>query len=98
MSVDLTFVLRNPIDTLDGRTGALVPTARAGARHIAMHPSSRTTPYDVSTSITASANACGASWGRLWPTPPVMTRCAYVPVNFSRYEAASGWGAPFASP
>ena len=35
-----------------------------------------------STSTIASANACGASCGRLCPTPPVMTRCAYLPENF----------------
>src|SRR5712671_6478621 len=34
------------------------------------------------TSTTASAKACGASWGRLCPMPPVMVRCAYLPENF----------------
>ena len=27
------------------------------------------------TSMTARANACGASWGRLWPMPPLTSRC-----------------------
>ena len=31
---------------------------------------------EVSTSMTASAKACGASCGRLWPMPPVIVRCA----------------------
>ena len=35
-----------------------------------------------STSTTAWAKACGASWGRLWPMPPPMTRCEYGPENF----------------
>jgi hypothetical protein len=35
-----------------------------------------------STSITASAKACGASCGRLWPMPPVIVRCEYFPENF----------------
>src|SRR5262249_27103554 len=35
----------------------------------------------LSTSITAWANACGASWGRLCPMPPVTSRCAYRPEN-----------------
>src|SRR6267154_3481313 len=34
------------------------------------------------TSTTASAKACGASWGRLCPMPPVIVRCAYLPENF----------------
>src|SRR5262249_44934019 len=36
----------------------------------------------TATSTTAWAKACGASCGRLWPTPPVMSRCAYWPENF----------------
>jgi hypothetical protein len=35
-----------------------------------------------STSITASTNGSGASWGRLCPTPPGMVRCVYWPENF----------------
>jgi hypothetical protein len=35
-----------------------------------------------STSITASTNGAGASWGRLCPTPPVMVRWTYLPENF----------------
>ena len=34
-----------------------------------------------STSIIASANAPGASWGRLCPTPPETSRCRYFPEN-----------------
>ena len=34
------------------------------------------------TSRTASANAFGASCGRLCPMPPVMSRCEYFPENF----------------
>src|ERR1700730_10957400 len=34
------------------------------------------------TLMTASAKACGASWGRLCPTPPLMFRCEYLPENF----------------
>src|SRR6516164_4846991 len=30
------------------------------------------------TSTTASAKACGASWGRLCPMPPSMVRCEYA--------------------
>lgn len=33
------------------------------------------------TASTASANASGASCGRLCPMPPVMSRCWYLPVN-----------------
>ena len=33
------------------------------------------------TSTTASAKACGASCGRLWPMPPLMFRCEYLPEN-----------------
>ena len=40
----------------------------------------------------------GASWGRLWPMPPVMVRCSYLPENFPAYAAGSGCGAPLASP
>ena len=36
-----------------------------------------------STSRTASTKACGASWGRLCPIPPVMVRWAYLPENFA---------------
>ena len=36
----------------------------------------------LATSTTASAKACGASWGRLCPMPPLMSRCAYLPENF----------------
>jgi hypothetical protein len=32
--------------------------------------------------MAALANASGASWGRLWPTPPSMVRCEQVPENF----------------
>lgn len=35
------------------------------------------------TSTMASAKACGASCGRLCPTPPEMVRCAYSPENFA---------------
>src|SRR4029077_14767856 len=35
------------------------------------------------TSRTASANASGASWGRLSPTPPSIVRCEYGPENFA---------------
>lgn len=35
----------------------------------------------ASASTTACAKACGASWGKLCPMPPVMTRCEYLPVN-----------------
>ncbi len=34
------------------------------------------------TSTTASAKACGASWGRLCPMPPSTVRCEYLPGNF----------------
>ena len=34
------------------------------------------------TSTVACAKACGASCGRLWPMPPLMVRCSYLPVNF----------------
>jgi hypothetical protein len=40
-----------------------------------------------STSTMALAKACGASCGRLWPTPPVMRRYSYLPENLSRYAA-----------
>ena len=33
----------------------------------------------ASTSMTAWANSRGASCGRLWPMPPVISRCAYCP-------------------
>jgi hypothetical protein len=36
----------------------------------------------AATSTTACAKACGASCGRLCPMPPVIFRCAYLPVNF----------------
>jgi glutathione S-transferase len=36
----------------------------------------------LATSTIAWANACGASWGRLWPMPPSIVRCSYLPVNF----------------
>src|SRR3982750_2076288 len=48
-----------------------------------------------SMSITAWANACGASWGRLWPMPPATLRCVYLPENFFAYAPGSGCGAPF---
>jgi hypothetical protein len=51
-----------------------------------------------STSMMACANASGASCGRLCPTPPVTTRCAYLPTNLPAYALASGCGAPLASP
>src|SRR5438876_10449674 len=35
--------------------------------------------YEPSTSTTAMAKARGASCGRLCPTPPLMSRCAYLP-------------------
>jgi hypothetical protein len=35
-----------------------------------------------STSTTALAKSIGASWGRLCPMPPLITRCAYLPTNF----------------
>ena len=35
-----------------------------------------------STSKMASANSRGASWGKLCPIPPLITRCAYLPENF----------------
>jgi hypothetical protein len=35
------------------------------------------------TSRTASANAPGASWGRLCPMPPSIVRCEYGPANFA---------------
>ena len=35
-----------------------------------------TAAHNLSTSLTAWANACGASCGRLCPMPPVITRCA----------------------
>ena len=34
-----------------------------------------------SASAIAWAKAWGASWGRLCPTPPSITRCAYLPEN-----------------
>src|ERR1700689_1479296 len=46
----------------------------------------------------ASAKACGASCGRLCPTPPPTTRCSYLPVNLLAYAVASGCGAPLGSP
>src|SRR5215203_59712 len=36
----------------------------------------------VAISVIAWANSCGASWGRLCPTPPLMSRCSYLPENF----------------
>jgi FixJ family two-component response regulator len=39
-------------------------------------------PQNVSTSTIAFANACGASCGRLWPMPPAIRRCSYLPENF----------------
>jgi len=33
------------------------------------------------TSTTAWAKACGASWGRLCPTSPLISRCVYIPEN-----------------
>src|SRR5215470_6986753 len=36
----------------------------------------------AATSTTAWAKACGASCGRLWAMPPVMSRCSYLPENF----------------
>jgi hypothetical protein len=36
----------------------------------------------LSTSMTAWAKACGASCGRLWPIPPMISRCSYLPENF----------------
>jgi len=39
-------------------------------------------PHQPFTSMTAPANASGASYGRLCPTPPVIVRCAYLPANF----------------
>src|SRR5262245_9635587 len=36
-------------------------------------------------STIAWANALGASWGRLCPTPPVRLRCAYLPENLFAY-------------
>src|SRR6185437_11229108 len=48
--------------------------------------------------MTAWAKACGASCGRLCPTPPVMSRCAYRPENFFAYAPGSRCGAPLASP
>src|ERR1700712_3909822 len=53
---------------------------------------------DLSTSMTACANACGASWGRLWPTPPETVRCSYSPENRRAYAVGSACGAPLASP
>ena len=38
----------------------------------------------------ASANASGASCGRLWPTPPRIVRCEYGPENFARVGARFG--------
>jgi hypothetical protein len=35
-----------------------------------------------STSVMASTNRSGASWGRLCPMPPEMVRCLYLPENF----------------
>jgi len=35
-----------------------------------------------SASMMAWAKACGASCGRLWPTPPPIARCWYFPVNW----------------
>ena len=53
-------------------------------------------PYWALTSMTARANASGASCGRLWPTPPVIVRCEYAPENLPAYEPGSGCGAPLA--
>jgi hypothetical protein len=39
------------------------------------------TGQSQSTSMIASAKACGASCGRLCPMPPSTTRCWYLPVN-----------------
>ena len=41
--------------------------------------------FTAPTSRTASANASGASCGRLCPTPPSMVRCEYGPENFAAY-------------
>src|SRR5262249_21303774 len=49
-------------------------------------------------STTAGAKACGASCGRLWPMPPMMVRCSYLPVNSFAYVLGSACGAPLASP
>jgi transcriptional regulator of acetoin/glycerol metabolism len=45
--------------------------------------SSDAEPHQPSASTTASVNACGASWGRLCPMPPVIVRCSYLPVNLA---------------
>src|SRR5437763_12335978 len=52
----------------------------------------------VATSSTALANASGASCGKLWPMPSVMSRCEYLPENFRAYADGSACGAPLASP
>ena len=49
-------------------------------------------------SRTASANAFGASCGRLWPMPPVMSPMRILAREFAGVGAGSGCGAPFASP
>ena len=46
-------------------------------------PRRRSANQQPSTSTTALAKACGASCGRLCPTPPVISRCAYLPTNFA---------------
>ena len=49
------------------------PRVEGSSRHPRMQ--------QVSTASTASADACGASCGKLWPMPPEMLRCSYGPVN-----------------
>src|SRR4029453_454959 len=57
--------------TLDRQGSRFGTRSRAEQAHLPRPPRSRT----------ASANASGASWGRLWPTPPPMVRCEYSPEN-----------------
>ena len=54
---------------------ALVACAGVTPRELVRHRS------NASTSTTAWARACGASWGRLCPTPPSISLCSYRPEN-----------------
>ena len=53
----------------------------AGVTAAAEQSGSRAAAQSPAISSTASANASGASCGRLWPMPPCMRRCVYGPEN-----------------
>ena len=61
------------------------PDHRGGAAGISVMPTPAGGRVVIgqkrSASMMAWAKACGASCGRLWPTPPPITRCWYFPVN-----------------